>query len=60
LHPADRISIDIGVANRRKDRTIFGTSKVGSASWSDLFRAKFEVVERCTVTETPAGPDLVP
>ena len=61
LYPADRTSINIGVARRRKDRTGFGASKVGSStSWSDLFRAKFAVVERCTVTETPVGPDLVP
>jgi hypothetical protein len=26
---------------------------------SDLFREKFNMVERCTVTDTPAGPDLV-
>jgi hypothetical protein len=59
LDPADKISIDLGVASRCRYRTGFGTSKVGSMPWSDLFRPKLNV-DRCTVTETPGCPDLDP
>ena len=44
---------DLGVASRRRDRTGFGVSRVGSVSWSDIFRSESNAVERCTETEVP-------